>query len=104
MAISAERIAAIQRLLTKHLWRSDIARIVGVSAGTVERVETVTTITRLTAKVKRLQAMMCPLVFANPESQEWAEAMDAIGYYVTDELGLTEDDWRGVMPKEPIGQ
>jgi len=48
-------------------------------------------------EIERLQAMMMPLVFCNPadlESREWGEAMDTIGYYVTDELGVTGDNWR----------
>lgn len=50
-------------------------------------------------EIERLQAMMYPLVFAPlvvaPGSNDaWGAAMDVIGDYVTDELGVTEDDWR----------
>ena len=42
-------------------------------------------------EIRRLREMMTPLVFWPLYSPEWGEAMDAIGYYITDELGMTEE-------------
>ena len=44
----------------------------------------------LAQEVEGLRAMMIPLVFSCVDSDEWNEAMDAIGYYVTDELKIKE--------------
>jgi len=45
-------------------------------------------------KVKQLREMMFPLVFHPPREHEWGCAMDAIGFYVTDELGVDEAEWK----------
>lgn len=45
-------------------------------------------------EIERLRGMMLPLVFANPLSSVWGIAMDDVGYYVTEELGVTEDAWK----------
>lgn len=43
-----------------------------------------------TAEVKRLRAMMKRLITATYAGEEWHEAMNAIGYEVTDEVDADE--------------
>ena len=45
---------------------------------------------KLTAEIERLRAMMKRRVTASFGTLEWGEAMDAIGFEVTDELEAAE--------------
>ncbi len=36
------------------------------------------------AEVKRLRGMMAALLNASPDSKEWGQALDAIGWYMSD--------------------